>query len=104
MDDQVPDGTAMEETRSERPTAHGVRSQARVEELDMEQQIEDTQQVKHKLGLIVRSRQRAQGLVEYGLAIGVVGVLAIAALQRWGTDISKLFDRLGTLIGPIGGG
>ena len=50
----------------------------------------------------VGTREPAQGLVEYGLAVGVVGVLAIAALQRWGTDISNLFDRMGAFIRPIG--
>ncbi len=54
--------------------------------------------------LVARGRQAAQGLVEYGLVIGVVGVLAIAALTRFATNIGQLLDRLGTLIQPIGGG
>lgn len=59
--------------------------------------------VEDNRNLVGRGRQAAQGLVEYGLVIGVVGVLAIAALTRLGTSIGALLDRLGTLIQPIGG-
>jgi Flp pilus assembly pilin Flp len=70
----------------------------------MEQRSESVERMNGELGLVARGRQAAQGLVEYGLTIGVVGVLAIAALQRWGTDIGNLLDRLGRLIQPVGGG
>ena len=60
--------------------------------------------VESNRGLVARGRQAAQGLVEYGLVIGVVGVLAIAALTRLGTNIGALLDRLGELIKPVAGG
>lgn len=88
----------MNDASSARPPAGVVAGKDRRN--NVEQQMQSDEQA----GLLVQSRQAAQGLVEYGLAIGVVGVLAIAALQRWGTDIGNLFDRLGNLIRPVGGG
>jgi hypothetical protein len=38
---------------------------------------------------------RAQGLVEYGLIIALVAVLAIAAIIVFGPAISSLLSRLG---------
>ncbi len=40
-------------------------------------------------------RERAQGLVEYGLIIALVAVLAIAGLIIFGPAISALLSKLG---------
>lgn len=40
-------------------------------------------------------RHQAQGLVEYGLIIALVAVLAIAALLLFGSTISSLLSNLG---------
>jgi Flp pilus assembly pilin Flp len=45
--------------------------------------------------LFVRVREEAQGLVEYGLIIALVAVLAIAGLIVFGPAVSKLLSNLG---------
>jgi hypothetical protein len=45
--------------------------------------------------LMVELRERAQGLVEYGLIIALVAVLAIAGLIIFGPAVSQLLSRLG---------
>ncbi len=40
-------------------------------------------------------RDRAQGLVEYGLIIALVAVLAIAGLVIFGPAVSSLLSKLG---------
>ena len=42
-----------------------------------------------------RAQERAQGLVEYGLIIALVAVLAIAGLIVFGPSISSLLSKLG---------
>jgi hypothetical protein len=42
-----------------------------------------------------RTRARAQGLIEYGLIIALVAVLAIAGLIIFGPALSSLATRLG---------
>ena len=42
-----------------------------------------------------RSCERAQGLVEYGLIIALVAVLAIAGLVIFGPAVSSLLSNLG---------
>jgi Flp pilus assembly pilin Flp len=44
---------------------------------------------------MLRLRTRAQGLVEYGLIIALVAVIAIAALLLFGGTISSMLSRLG---------
>jgi hypothetical protein len=44
---------------------------------------------------MVELRERAQGLVEYGLIIALVAVLAIAGLIIFGPAVSSLLSRLG---------
>ena len=41
-----------------------------------------------------RSRARGQGLVEYGLAVAVIAVAALGAVQLFGGGIAALFNRL----------
>jgi Flp pilus assembly pilin Flp len=47
---------------------------------------------------MVVMRERAQGLVEYGLIIALVAVLAIAGLIIFGPAVSSLLSRLGTSV------
>ena len=47
------------------------------------------------MGDMVELRERAQGLVEYGLIIALVAVLAIAGLIIFGPAVSSLLSRLG---------
>jgi len=44
---------------------------------------------------LVEQRDRAQGLVEYGLIIALVAVLAIAGLVVFGPAVSSLLSKLG---------
>jgi Flp pilus assembly pilin Flp len=44
---------------------------------------------------MVERRERAQGLIEYGLIIALVAVLAIAGLIIFGPAVSKLLSSLG---------
>jgi Flp pilus assembly pilin Flp len=44
---------------------------------------------------MIELRERAQGLVEYGLIIALVAVLAIAGLIIFGPAISTLLSNLG---------
>jgi Flp pilus assembly pilin Flp len=41
-----------------------------------------------------RSRDRAQDLVEYGVAVAVVAVTVLGAIQLFGGGISAFFTRL----------
>ncbi|TME29811.1 MAG: pilus assembly protein [Chloroflexi bacterium] len=45
--------------------------------------------------MFVQTRERAQGLVEYGLIIALVAVLAIAGLIIFGPAVSSLLSKLG---------
>ncbi|MBV9577725.1 MAG: pilus assembly protein [Chloroflexi bacterium] len=45
--------------------------------------------------MVTRARTRAQGLVEYGLIIALVAVLAIAALIIFGPAVSSFASKLG---------
>jgi hypothetical protein len=45
--------------------------------------------------MLQQTRDRAQGLVEYGLIIALVAVLAIAGLVIFGPAVSSLLQKLG---------
>jgi pilus assembly protein Flp/PilA len=45
--------------------------------------------------MLLDHRERSQGLVEYGLIIALVAVIAIAALILFGSSISALLSSLG---------
>ncbi len=49
-----------------------------------------------------RSRDRAQDLVEYGVAVALVAVVALGAIQMFGGGISALFTRLLARFSGIG--
>ena len=44
---------------------------------------------------MLNNRSRAQGLVEYGLIIALVAVIAIAGLILFGPSVSSLLSNLG---------
>jgi pilus assembly protein Flp/PilA len=55
--------------------------------------------------LIQRLRREEEGatLVEYGLLVGLIAVVCVAAVTLVGTDISTVFTRITTaLAGAIG--
>jgi Flp pilus assembly pilin Flp len=45
--------------------------------------------------MFATTREKAQGLVEYGLIIALVAVLAIAGLVIFGPAVSSLLSKLG---------
>jgi Flp pilus assembly pilin Flp len=45
--------------------------------------------------MFATTRERAQGLVEYGLIIALVAVLAIAGLVVFGPAVASLLSNLG---------
>jgi len=47
---------------------------------------------------MVHRNERSQGLVEYGLIIALVAVIAIAALLLFGGAISSLLSNLGASV------
>lgn len=47
---------------------------------------------------LFRSR-RGQGMVEYGLIIGLVAVAVIAVLTTMGTEIRDMFQRIADALG-----
>jgi len=49
-----------------------------------------------------RSRGAAQGLVEYGILIAVVAVVALASIQTFGGGVAALFGRLLARFGGLG--
>ena len=53
------------------------------------------QQLDQTVELVEEHKDRAQGLVEYGLIIALVAVLAIAGLIIFGPAVSSLLSRLG---------
>ena len=50
----------------------------------------------------IEAAVRAQGLVEYAIAIAVVAVIALAAIQAFGGGIEALFQRLTARFAPLG--
>ena len=48
--------------------------------------------------MFLQTRERAQGLVEYGLIIALVAVLAIAGLVILGPAIAALLSNLGSSV------
>ena len=47
---------------------------------------------------LVQSKEEAQGMVEYGLIIALVAVVAIAGLIILGPKLSTLFNSLGSSV------
>ena len=55
-------------------------------------------QVSNMLHVNYLRRESAQGLVEYGLVIALVAVLAIAALLVFGPAVTSLISNLGASV------
>jgi Flp pilus assembly pilin Flp len=55
-----------------------------------------------KKDMIGDARQPAQGLVEYGVVIGVVAVVALTALQAFTGVIGQMFTRIGSALAGVG--
>ena len=51
-------------------------------------------QFRRGAAVVSRSRDRAQDLVEYGVAIAVVAVVVLVAMEALGTGIAGVFTRL----------
>jgi Flp pilus assembly pilin Flp len=49
-----------------------------------------------------QSRIAAQGLVEYGILIAVVAVVALASIQAFGGGIASFFGRLSSHVVGLG--
>ena len=49
------------------------------------------------------SKEEGQGMVEYGIILGLVSVLAIGALTLMGTDITNVFTSIGGQVGNLPG-
>ncbi len=47
--------------------------------------------------------EEGQGLVEYALIIGLIAVVAIAALTLSGGSISKIFGNIGSVLSDTAG-
>ena len=56
--------------------------------------------IKYLLWKLVR-REEGANMVEYGLLIVLVGLLAAAGLQALGTDLSEFFTRIGTEVDSV---
>jgi Flp pilus assembly pilin Flp len=52
--------------------------------------------------LVTGVRQQAQGIVEYGVVIGVVAVVALTALQAFTGVIGQMFQRIATALSGVG--
>ena len=52
--------------------------------------------------LIIRTqiarREEGQAMVEYGLLVGLVSVVAVAALTLIGTDVDRIFNLIKTAL------
>jgi len=52
----------------------------------------------------VRKDDAAQGLVEYALILGLIAVVAIAALNTTGTSVNGLLQKVSASLNTIGAG
>lgn len=51
--------------------------------------------------LFVRRDEEGQGLVEYGLILGLIAVVAIAALNATGTSVNGLIQKVATSLSTV---
>jgi Flp pilus assembly pilin Flp len=51
---------------------------------------------------LASKRQKGQGIVEYGVILGVVAVVALAALQAFTGVIGQMFTRIGSALAGVG--
>jgi Flp pilus assembly pilin Flp len=48
-----------------------------------------------------RGRKRGQGLVEYGLILGLIAVVAIAALNASGRNVNAMLQRVANTLDTV---
>ncbi len=46
-------------------------------------------------------RDKGATLVEYGLLVGLIAIVCIAAITLLGTNISNMFNRIGTNLSSV---
>jgi pilus assembly protein Flp/PilA len=51
--------------------------------------------------LFVRKDEEGQGLVEYGLILGLIAVVAIAALNATGTSVNGLIQKVASSLSTV---
>jgi len=51
--------------------------------------------------LFVRKDEEGQGLVEYGLILGLIAVVAIAALNTTGTSVNGLIQKVAASLSTV---
>lgn len=51
--------------------------------------------------LFVRKDEEGQGLVEYGLILGLIAVVAIAALNATGTSVNGLIQKVADSLSTV---
>jgi pilus assembly protein Flp/PilA len=51
--------------------------------------------------LFVRRDEEGQGLVEYGLILGLIAVVAIAALNATGTSVNGLLQKVASSLNTV---
>jgi pilus assembly protein Flp/PilA len=49
----------------------------------------------------LRSREEGQAMVEYALILGLVSVVAIAALTLIGTTVNGIYEAIATALGTV---
>ena len=56
-----------------------------------------------KVKKLLRSREdeEGQGLVEYGLILGLIAVVAIAALNATGTNVNAMLQRVANTLDTV---
>jgi pilus assembly protein Flp/PilA len=60
--------------------------------------------VKAKVWLATRNKKRGQSLAEYGLILGLIAVVAIAALTAMGGQIQGILTTINGALGGAQGG
>ena len=53
--------------------------------------------------LLRRQDEEGQGLVKYGLILGLIAVVAIAALNATGTNVNSIFSNIAGKLGTAAG-
>jgi pilus assembly protein Flp/PilA len=51
--------------------------------------------------MIQRKDEEGQGLVEYGLILGLIAVVAIAALNATGTQVNSLIQKVAASLSTV---
>ncbi len=52
--------------------------------------------------IVVRTREKAQSLVEYAIGVAVIAIVALGAVQAFGGGVGALFTRLLNRVAGLG--